>query len=695
MGATASTDGPKVDERYHVQKVKLGSGSFGTVWKAVDRQNGVTVAMKQLSREKLPQQGQSLRDIEREVAMMKACHHENLLALIDVFVDAKFIFLALEYCEGGDFGDKIKELGKGLMDHEVAEWMRQVCSGIAMLHSKGICHRDIKPDNFMVLHGGAREGLLKLSDFGLAVFAPPSKLLKEKCGTPAFMAPELHALPGGSQGYWLPVDVWAAGVLMYMLMMGGKIPFIDWRGNLNLGDLSRGALDFSSAEDQTGISSMLTSAIAGLGGQASGTPPKQHAAAGHGPSPEAQDVCRRMVQPDPRARLHAADILQMPWFQHSAQLRRGRANSTGSIGSQPSHRSSSKGTTSRHQSFSHSSAAAFSPPMQAAAPPMAAHPAEQLLQHTQSQLRETAHQHEIMRRKSLENESARVAAQAGHMEVQKQNDILRYELQQKEQQRAEETNKLHQDRHEELTKLREQLAAEHQQQLGMSQDVHANELARRDAIIAEQKEESAAARREIELLRAGASPPAPSSGISEVLKGDRAPSIDSIVLAVNKDGQYDPEMAEDLEMRKLQNRVAELAVELANAKEHGRRMQEAAEKAEAELKKLKPTTPPGSELKEANELIDVGDPSDTEKLLHKQSEDKGAVEAALLEGKKAQEETVRRQDAELGDLRSELSKKDVEIEKLKLQLERAQAERLPDVCIQSNVIPPKNCCGLQ
>merc|ERR550525_942597 len=98
--------------------------------------------------------------------------------------------------------------------------MNYILSAIAFLHRKGICHRDVKPDNFMVA-----KGTLKLADFGLATFVPPGKLLKDKCGTPAFMAPEIHSLPKRSPGYGFPVDVWAAGVTMYMILHQGQHPF--------------------------------------------------------------------------------------------------------------------------------------------------------------------------------------------------------------------------------------------------------------------------------------------------------------------------------------------------------------------------------------------------------------------------------------------------------------------------------------
>lgn len=273
---------------YHVQKVKLGHGSFGTVWRGIDRRTNNTVAIKQVDKAAMPRRGVNRNDVDREISMMRACVHENLLRLHDTFEDNSSIYLALEYCDGGDFGDKVKERGMDVQETEVAEWMRQICSAIAVLHTRGICHRDIKPDNFMV----AGSSKLKLSDFGLAIYAPRGKLLTEKCGTPAFMSPEQHRLPRQSRGYSLPVDVWAAGVSMYMLMLGGRHPFLDSRGSLSIDRLDKGALDFA----QKGFFGF-------------GTGPD-----GLRFSETARNLCKRMVDRHPGQRITAATALRSPWL---------------------------------------------------------------------------------------------------------------------------------------------------------------------------------------------------------------------------------------------------------------------------------------------------------------------------------------------------------------------------------------------
>eukprot|EP00933_Yihiella_yeosuensis_P013726 TRINITY_DN12586_c3_g1_i1.p1 TRINITY_DN12586_c3_g1~~TRINITY_DN12586_c3_g1_i1.p1 ORF type:complete len:711 (-),score=125.78 TRINITY_DN12586_c3_g1_i1:121-2253(-) len=303
MGQTAGKT--QLDETYFVQKVKLGQGTFGTVWRAKHRQQGHTVAMKQLDKASLPRRGVTRTDIEREASMMKACNHVNITQLYDTFEDDTSIYLALEYCDGGDFGDKVKEIGNNMSEMVVAEYMRQICAGINHLHVKNICHRDIKPDNFMV----SGDNVLKITDFGLAVYVPAGSVLTDKCGTPAFMAPEQHQMPRNSRGYGFPIDVWAAGVTMYMVMFGGKHPFLNRHGGLDDNLLLNGTLDF---RDTTNVAAKGLDFF-GLGAV---TPLRF--------SDHARGFCQRMVTPHPGNRASIKACVESPWLIAAAQQRSAR-----------------------------------------------------------------------------------------------------------------------------------------------------------------------------------------------------------------------------------------------------------------------------------------------------------------------------------------------------------------------------------
>lgn len=297
----------RLEDRYYLQKVKLGEGSFGTVWRGVDRGTGQDVAIKQLDKATMPRRGVRQQDVEREIEIMQAVSHPNITKLLDTFDSPSSIYLALEYCNGGDFGDKVKERGLNLEESEAAEWTRQIISALAALHSKLIIHRDIKPDNFMVSNGS-----LKLADFGLALFLPRGRLLTEKCGTPAFMSPEQHRLPRYSRGYTHLCDIWAAGVTMYMLMFGGKHPFLNSLQQLDEKRLLQGSLDFSVAHGFFGF---------GLSDSRYSEP--------------ARRLCRRLVEPDMAKRSSAEEIRGDPWLvvnQRSAGHQAAPANRPRSAG---------------------------------------------------------------------------------------------------------------------------------------------------------------------------------------------------------------------------------------------------------------------------------------------------------------------------------------------------------------------------
>jgi serine/threonine protein kinase len=276
----------KLEDKYYLQKVKLGQGSFGVVWKGVEKETSEFVAVKQMDKAALPRRGVRREDIEREVSVMKVVYHDNILKLKDFYEDSSYISFVLEYCDGGDFGDKVKERGSSLTENEAAVWMRMICSAIMALHQKTVCHRDIKPDNFMV-----SKGSIKLADFGLAILLPTGKLLTERCGTPAFMAPEQSK----SRGYSHSVDMWAAGITMFMLLSGGRHPFVGADGRLNDAALKEGILDFSA---QQGLMAVF--------GQRQGF------------SDAARELCKKMVNPNEQKRSTAEQALQDRWLRSAS-----------------------------------------------------------------------------------------------------------------------------------------------------------------------------------------------------------------------------------------------------------------------------------------------------------------------------------------------------------------------------------------
>jgi len=282
MGVGASS----VDDEYHLQKVKLGEGSFGVVWRAVHRNTGEVVAIKQMSKVVMAEQGIWNGDVKREIRFMNLLQHENIVKLYRNFEDPGNIYLALEFCDDGDFGDKVVERRNRMTEAEVAFWVRQILAPIAYLHSLQICHRDVKPDNFLVQ---SCSSTLKLADLGLAVECLHPGSLRNACGTMGYMAPELRC----NYGYGLEVDVWAAGLCMYMAMMGGRHPFLDIYGNVFERRAMAGQLDFYMVRSWSDLADRN---------------PRVNE------SEEAQALCRAMVEVDVRRRISAARACEAPWF---------------------------------------------------------------------------------------------------------------------------------------------------------------------------------------------------------------------------------------------------------------------------------------------------------------------------------------------------------------------------------------------
>jgi len=142
--------------------------------------------------------------------------------------------LIFEYCAKGSLGD-LMELNKPPSEGVAASYLSQLLSALAFLEDLEILHRDVKPDNLLLKD----ELTLKLADFGSGCFC--TQPLRHAEGTPSFWAPEQHLLPRG-KGYSFPVDTWATGVTMYMLLFNGRHPFED-KGAISRQLIFRGQID--------------------------------------------------------------------------------------------------------------------------------------------------------------------------------------------------------------------------------------------------------------------------------------------------------------------------------------------------------------------------------------------------------------------------------------------------------------------
>ncbi|XP_039986560.1 serine/threonine-protein kinase DCLK1-like isoform X2 [Xiphias gladius] len=222
-----------IAERYKVGRA-LGDGNFAVVRECVERSTGREYALKIISKDKC--RGKE-HMIQSEVSILRRVKHPNIVLLIEEMDTHSGLYLVMELVKGGDLFDAITSSNK-YTERDASCMLFNLASAIKYLHSLNIVHRDIKPENLLVYehHDGSKS--LKLGDFGLATFV--NGPLYTVCGTPTYVAPEIVA----ETGYGLKVDIWAAGVITYILLCG----FPPFRGSEDqeaiFEQILRGQLDF-------------------------------------------------------------------------------------------------------------------------------------------------------------------------------------------------------------------------------------------------------------------------------------------------------------------------------------------------------------------------------------------------------------------------------------------------------------------
>jgi len=125
----------------------------------------------------------------------------------------------LEYEEGSDLRSKLKFYKYTIPERLALNWFTQICLALLTMHHKGVVHRDIQPENILII-GERVGGIAKLGDFGTVQCPDFASFLAYKAGTPLYYAPERR-----SKNYSFPADIWAIGVILYEMACGGAHPF--------------------------------------------------------------------------------------------------------------------------------------------------------------------------------------------------------------------------------------------------------------------------------------------------------------------------------------------------------------------------------------------------------------------------------------------------------------------------------------
>lgn len=261
----------------------LGEGAFAQVLLAKDRNTHEKCAIKVIKKH-----GYDKKEAEfmaREMEIMKSVSHPNIVNTLDIFDTPSQLHIVLEYMQGGELFDIIAEAGS-FSERQAAQVTRDVIKGVQYLHMLAIVHRDIKPENVLCV---TKDWPLrvKLADFGLADYSVDGEINEKQqtmIGTPGYVAPEVVK----KEKYGPPVDMWAVGVLLY-IMLSGKMPFY--------------------GRDDAACLRMIASGKYAM-------PDREWATI----SPEAKSLVKALLQLNPDKRLTANGALHHPWLTDPTTL---------------------------------------------------------------------------------------------------------------------------------------------------------------------------------------------------------------------------------------------------------------------------------------------------------------------------------------------------------------------------------------
>lgn len=251
----------------------LGRGNYGLVKLAVNRDTGEQFAVKIVKKEALDDDRAADVDIKREIAIMKALDHTNIVALNDVLYSPKRVFMVMELVRGGELFESIVKHGR--QDEKTARrYFHQLIDAVHYCHHRGVYHRDLKPENLLL----GENGELKITDFGFSAMRDyGAHLLHTNCGSPHYCAPEVWN--GTQDGYdGRKNDAWSCGIILYV-MLTGKQPFYDDDDEVLLEKVSEGIVEYPDYLSEG-----------------------------------ARELIERLLEMDPKKRFSLSKVKRHPWF---------------------------------------------------------------------------------------------------------------------------------------------------------------------------------------------------------------------------------------------------------------------------------------------------------------------------------------------------------------------------------------------
>ncbi|XP_026078221.1 calcium/calmodulin-dependent protein kinase type II subunit gamma-like isoform X3 [Carassius auratus] len=253
---------------------ELGKGAFSVVRRCVKKSNGQEFAAKIINTKKL-----SARDhqkLEREARICRLLKHPNIVRLHESISEEGFHYLVFDLVTGGELFEDIVAR-EYYSEADASQCINQILESVNHIHQHDIVHRDLKPEN-LLLASKMKGAAVKLADFGLAIEVQgDQQAWFGFAGTPGYLSPEVLR----KDPYGKPVDIWACGVILYILLVGYP-PFWDEDQHKLYQQIKAGAYDFPSPEWDT-------------------------------VTPEAKNLINQMLTINPAKRITAEQALKHPW----------------------------------------------------------------------------------------------------------------------------------------------------------------------------------------------------------------------------------------------------------------------------------------------------------------------------------------------------------------------------------------------
>ncbi|XP_047425715.1 calcium/calmodulin-dependent protein kinase type II subunit beta isoform X4 [Mugil cephalus] len=270
MAATTCT---RFTDEYQLYE-ELGKGAFSVVRRCVKLCTGQEYAAKIINTKKL-----SARDhqkLEREARICRLLKHPNIVRLHDSISEEGFHYLLFDLVTGGELFEDIVAR-EYYSEADASHCIHQILDSVSYTHQHDIVHRDLKPEN-LLLASKCKNAAVKLADFGLAIEVQgEQQAWFGFAGTPGYLSPEVLR----KEAYGKPVDIWACGVILYILLVGYP-PFWDEDQHKLYQQIKAGAYDFPSPEWDT-------------------------------VTPEAKNLINQMLTINPAKRITAQEALKHPW----------------------------------------------------------------------------------------------------------------------------------------------------------------------------------------------------------------------------------------------------------------------------------------------------------------------------------------------------------------------------------------------